>query len=53
MFSLVAFRVLNDLLIRRLDDNITMHVDERGGRLCSGLIWLRVRTVEGSCEYGD
>ena len=28
MLSLVNFRVLNDLLIFRLDDNIKIHVNE-------------------------
>jgi hypothetical protein len=38
---------------RRWDDNIKMNQKEReDGVEWTGLIWFRMRPVEGSCEHG-
>jgi hypothetical protein len=34
-------------------DNIKMDLTEIGGVVLTGLIWLRIGTVEGSCEHGN
>jgi hypothetical protein len=39
---------------RRWKDNIKMDLQEVGGRVVgTGWIWLRIRTVAGTCGYGE
>jgi hypothetical protein len=38
---------------RRWEDNIRMNLREVGWVLWTGLIWLKIGTVEGPCEHGN